>query len=87
MHLNPSKVGLAVGLFLGAYHLVWSILVAIGWGQAILDFVFWAHMIHMAITVGPFDVTATATLIVLTFVVGYVIGFAFAWIWNKLHRA
>ncbi len=85
-HLNSQKVALAVGFFLGGWHLVWSLLVAVGMGQPLLDFVLWAHMIHLQFVVGPFDLTASLTLVILTFLIGYVFGLAFAYIWNLLHR-
>jgi len=86
MHvLDPNKTGLVVGAFLGGWHVLWAILVAAGLGQPLMDFVFWAHMIHLTWTVGPFEARAATTLIVLTSVVGYTIGYLFAWIWNKIH--
>lgn len=85
MRLNVQKTALSVGAFLAGWHLIWSILVALGWGQPIIDFVLWAHMIHMTYIVGPFDALAAGTLIVLTAAVGYAFGYAFALIWNALH--
>lgn len=84
--LHVQKTAVSVGLFLGAFHLVWAALVGFGWAQAIYDFILWAHMIRLPLTVGPFELTAAAALIVLTFVIGYVFGFAFAYIWNTLHK-
>jgi hypothetical protein len=82
---NPNKVGLVFGVVLGGWHLVWSILVFTGVAQAFYDFVLWAHMIHLQITIGPFDMTAAATLIVVTAVFGYIIGFFGSWVWNRVH--
>ena len=87
MHLNPTKAGLALGFVLAGFHLVWSILVVLGWGQPLIDFVLWAHMIHMTYIVGPFDAAAAGTLLVFTFVVGCTIGYVFAMVWNKLHKS
>jgi len=42
---SPSKVGLVIGALIGGWHVVWALLVLIGWEQPILDFIFWAHMI------------------------------------------
>lgn len=84
--LNTHTVALSTGVFLGGFHLVWSLLVLLGVGQYLLNFVYWAHMIHLPIIVGPFDATASITLVVMTFVFGYVFGWVFAYVFNKLHR-
>lgn len=83
---NANKVGLVFGAILGGWHLMWSLLVLLGIAQAIYDFVLWAHMIHLAITVGPFEATAAATLVVFTAIMGYVLGYASALVWNRVHR-
>lgn len=85
--IEPKKAALSLGLFLGGWHLVWSVLVALGVGQAMIDFIFWAHMIHVDYVVGPFEPGACITLIIVTFIVGYVFGWCFAVIWNRLHKA
>lgn len=85
-HLNPRRTGLALGYLFGGVHLLWAIAIGLGWGQLAVDFMFWAHMIHLPITVGPFDMSAAVTLIIVTFVAGYVLGYAFARIWNRVHR-
>ena len=86
--LNPRATGLAVGAFAGGAHLIWTILVALGWAQALASFVLWAHMISTpVIVVGPFDITAAITLVGMTAVAGYVAGSVFALIWNRASRA
>jgi hypothetical protein len=42
-------------------------------------------MIHLNIAIGPFNLAASATLIVMTAIFGYVIGYAGAWVWNRVH--
>jgi hypothetical protein len=83
---NPNKVGLVIGALIGGWHLVWSLLVLIGWAQPIIDFIFWAHMIKPVYFVKPFDPVAAVVLIVITAAIGYIFGFLGAVIWNKLHR-
>ncbi len=85
-HLNPKKVGLAVGKLLGGVHLVWAILVALGWAQALVNFSLWAHMVSSPVVVKEFDISAAITVIVAATAVGFVLGYAFAKIWNYLHR-
>lgn len=85
MDTNKNKVGLVFAALIGGWHLVWAVLVLVGWGQAIMDFVFWAHMIHLPYTVGPFDIMASVTLVVFTAVFGYVVGYIAAIVWNKIH--
>jgi len=83
---NPNKVGLVLGVLIGGWHLFWSLLVAIGWAQPIIDFVFWAHMIKPVYFVKPFDLVAAVTLILITAIIRYIFGFLGAVIWNRLHR-
>jgi hypothetical protein len=80
---NPNKVGLTFGSVLGGWHLVWAILVALNWAQPLYDFILWAHMIHLQITIGPFDLIAAITLIVITSIVGYLFGCIGALVWNR----
>ena len=86
-HLSPTKTALAVGVFLGGWHLIWSLLVALNWGQPLYDFILWAHMIHLQLIIGPFDFLAATVLVAVTFLFGCAIGYVFAAIWNWLHRA
>ncbi|MBY0473142.1 hypothetical protein K2Q00_02545 [Patescibacteria group bacterium] len=83
---NKHKVGLVFGALLGGFHLCWALLVLSGFAQAMYDFILWAHMIHLPLTIGPFDLTAAVTLVIMTSVIGYVCGFIGAWVWNKFHR-
>ena len=83
---NPNKIGLVIGALLGGWHLLWSLLVAIGWAQPFIDFIFWAHMIRPIYMIKPFDAIAAGTLIVVTGGMGYVMGYVGAVLWNKLHR-
>jgi len=86
-HLNQHKTGLVVGVLIGAWHLAWSALVWTGWGQPLIDFILWAHMIHLQYVVGPFDAKASALLVVVTALAGYALGWLFALVWNRVHAA
>jgi len=85
MH-TPNKVGLVIGALYGGFHLVWAVLVYAGVAQAVLNFIFWAHMVSLPILVRPFDGTPAVMLIVVTAAMGYVAGYIGAWVWNRIHR-
>ena len=84
--VNSKKLGIVFGAFLGLWHLVWSVLVAIGWAQPLLDFIFRLHMIEPPYRVAQFNLGMAITLIIVTTLVGYVAGFVIGTIWNRVHR-
>ena len=84
--MNVQKAALTLGLFIGGWHLVWSLLILVGWAQPLLDFIFWVHMIANPYQVTGFDLTRAILLMVVTFAVGYVGGWVFATLWNKMHK-
>lgn len=85
--INANKIGLLFGVLIGGWHILWALLVVLGWAQPLIDFVFWAHMIQPVYLVKAFDPKAALTLIAITFITGYAFGFIGAVIWNKLHHA
>ena len=87
-HLNPSKVGLALGAMFAVLHAVWSAAVALVPGplQKFLDWVFALHHLKPMYSLLPFNLMNAVILVILTFVVGYVVGFVFATIWNKVAK-
>ena len=85
--LNVNKVALSFGFFLGGWHLVWSVLVALNFAQPLINFILGLHMLSVPVQVLPFSITTSALLIVVTFIVGYIGGRIFATIWNKVHKS
>jgi hypothetical protein len=86
-HLNVTKTGLVVGIRLGGWHLCWSALVATGSAQRIADFIFWMHFIKPVYVVEPFEISRAIILIVVTVIIGLVLGAVGALAWNALHKA
>ena len=85
MHaLNSQKVGLTFAIFSGAMRLVWTLLVATGLAQPVLDGLFRISSIEPAHTVTSFSLGSSLALIVFGMVQGYVAGLALAAIWNRL---
>ena len=84
---HPKKVALVFAAMLGGAHLLWSILIALGWAQPLVNFSMWAHMVKMSVVVQPFDITAAVTVIIIASAIGYVVGYIGAIVWNKVRRA
>ncbi|MDO8499828.1 MAG: hypothetical protein Q7S66_04165 [bacterium] len=80
--INTHKTGLALGAFVGLVHLIWSLLVAVGLAQPLVDFIFRLHFIQPLYTIQPFQFWMALGLVVLTSIIGYVIGFVLGKIWN-----
>jgi len=85
-NVNPNGVGLVLGTVISGLHVVWALLVALGWAQAVLDFVFWVHFLTPAYSVTPFVAARALLLIAVTATVGYIIGYTLATLWNWIHR-
>ena len=84
--INPNKVGLVLGTLLGGWHVLWALLVALGWAQAVIDFVFWLHFLRPVYVVGPFNPGIALILIAITAAIGYAFGYLFGALWNWVHR-
>ena len=85
--IHVGKAGIVLGALLAGWHLCWSALVASGWAQPVIDFVFWMHFIKPIYVIEPFDIARAAILVVLTGGLGFVIGSIFVLIWNGLYKA
>lgn len=85
--INIAKAGIVLGVVLGGWHLCWSILVALGWAQPVIDFVFWMHFIKPIYVIEPFEFGRMFVLLIVTTTIGFAIGSAFAFIWNLLHKS
>ncbi len=84
--ISLGKTAVAVAVLAGGWHLCWSILVALGWAQPFIDFVFWMHFIKPVYVIEPFDPRRAAILLAVTSGFGFVVGSVFALIWNAMHR-
>lgn len=82
--LNAGTVALITGLFTGGIHLLWSLMVMLGWGQTYLNWIFSLHFLTNPFTVTVFSLSNAVILVVFTFVAGYVLGWVFTWVWNLI---
>jgi len=84
--LNANSVALVVGISVGLMHLLWSVMVMMGWAQWYMDFIFSLHFLSNPFVLQAFDMGKALMLVTLTFVIGYVMGWFFSWIWNMMAK-
>jgi len=84
-HVYPNRAGLAVAAILAGWHLVWSLLVALGLGQQVMDIAFQMHFMKSEAVIEPFNLAMAGMLLAVTAVVGYLTGAGLALAWNCLH--
>ena len=86
MHaINPNKAATTLAILLGGWHLCWALFVATGAAQPLINFVFWLHFIKPVYVVGSFDLAIAFLLIAVSAALGFVVGFVFSVLWNKVH--
>ena len=84
--LDRNRTALALGSFVALIHLVWSVLLALGWTKPLADFILQLHHIQLSYSIADFSLLTAVYLIVVTFVVGYAFGFIFATGWNMCKK-
>ena len=84
--IRSNRAGLVFAALLGGYHLMWSLLVAVGWAQPFIDFIFRIHFIKPVYVIEPFNAGIALLLIAVTAAIGYVLGWGFGVLWNKVHK-
>ena len=68
------KYILVWGLGLSSLHFLWILLVAAGWAQSVIDFIFKIHMMNSPIQVQPFSFIFSIQLLLITFLIGMAYG-------------
>ncbi len=82
--LSNTTTGLVIGAMMGGIHLLWSLLVAAGWGQAVLNFFFWMYFIKPIDLTVPFESARALTLVSISSIIGFVLGSLAARLWNRI---
>lgn len=80
--IYPHSIGLVFAVFLAAWHILWSLLVAAGAGQPAIDFIFRLHMIAPPYKIAAFNLGTAARLALVTAGIGYMGARAAGLIWN-----
>lgn len=86
LKLVVGKTALVFGFFVALMHAVWMLLIFLGVAQFYLNWIFGLHLLSNPYLVLPFNFGTALMLVVFTFVVGYIMGWVFAFIWNRLHK-
>jgi hypothetical protein len=82
--MNMFRTTLIGGLCLSSLHFCWAVLVALGFAQPLLDFIFKLHMLNSPFQVQPFSLALATGLIGITFLIGCFYGALFCLIKSKL---
>lgn len=83
--ISPNRAGLSVAAVLAGWHVAWSLLLAFGVAQWVLEFASTLHGMKAEFVVSPFNPTRAGVLVLVTALIGYVSGAAAAFTWNCLH--
>ena len=81
--LQPHSAGSALGILIGSWHALWAGLVWAGAAQPVIDFIFRLHMITPPYRIAAFDPGLAVALVLVTAIIGYVLGWVAAVIWNR----
>jgi hypothetical protein len=81
--VRPHIIGLVFAAFLAMWHTLWSLLVAVGVAQPVIDFVFRLHMITPPYKIAEFHLSTAVGLVLVTAGIGYLAGWAIGLIWNR----
>ncbi|MBI4153684.1 hypothetical protein HY503_01680 [Candidatus Woesebacteria bacterium] len=84
--MKETKAALIFGTFMAVMHTIWSLMVFLGFAQNYVNWILGLHFLNNPFRVGAFSFGRALTLIGATFVVGYIVGYIFATIWNKLNK-
>lgn len=82
--INANRLGLTVGYFAALIHLVLVILVAFNVANSVLAWILPLHFLSLGVSFTAFNFLIALELIIAAFIGGYVLGWVFAYIWNKV---
>lgn len=80
----PRRAGVALAILMAASHLGWSFLVAVGWAQPLLDFLYRINFIQSSDEVQPFSAGTAVMLVFVSAGMGYGVGWFAARVWNRV---
>ena len=84
--MKLHSTGLIMGVFMVVMHALWSAMVFLGVAKMYMDWIFGLHFLSNPYKLASFSLVKAGTLLLVVFVVGYLMGWVFAFIWNRLHK-
>ena len=84
--MKRTKVALTLGCFVALVHLVWLILVGLNLANPWMSWILGLHFLNNPFRLQPFDYATAIVLIVVTGILGYVVGWVFASVWNWVNK-
>ena len=84
--VHSHKVGLVFGGLLAIWHAIWALMVLIGIAKPFLDWIFGLHFLNIQYGINPFAFGNALMLVVVTGIIGYLMGYVLGWLWNLAHR-
>lgn len=84
--MSPFQLSMISGFSLASLHICWALLVAIGWAQPVIDFIFKLHMLSSPFKVQTFELPLALGLIGITFLIGCFYGIVFSVMKNACQK-
>lgn len=85
--VSAHKVGLVLGGMFAIFHVVWAFLVFAGLAKSFLDWILGLHFLNFQYSINSFVLLDALILVIVTGVIGYIMGNICGWLWNLAHRA
>lgn len=83
----PVSFGMATGSFAGIMHILWSVMVALGWAKPWMEWIAELHFIDLSVRFYAFNFGTAILLVIITTIVGFIIGYIFGTIWTAVKKA
>ena len=82
--IDKNQAGMTLGIYFGAMHLLWSVSVALGLAEGIANFTMQMHFVDRQYQINSFNLLTAVIGLGLACISGYVMGWAFGWLWNRV---
>ena len=84
--LNKNNIGLSLGITFLVLHVVWFTVVFLGLGQQLISSMTEWHFVKFNIEIIEFSVFSAIGTLIRAFIVGYIVGWFFSSIYNRLQN-